>query len=64
MADNDPKHTSLYARDFIVTEGINWWHTPADCPDLNPIENLWHELHVHVSVYSNGGEAKDEARAN
>jgi transposase len=44
MHDNDPKHTSRYVQEFFEEEGINWWKTPPESPDLNPIENLWHEL--------------------
>ena len=44
MQDNDPKHTSKKAAAFFEQEGVNWWRTPAESPDMNPIENLWHEL--------------------
>ena len=29
---------------FIKDNGINYWPTPAESPDMKPIENLWHEL--------------------
>ena len=44
MQDNDPKHTYRAAQDFFTRSGIIWWRTPAESPDMNPIENLWHEL--------------------
>ena len=39
--DNDPKHTSNYVRDFLQSKGIYWWKTPAESPDLNPVEKVW-----------------------
>ena len=44
MQDNDPKRTPRAAAAFMEAEGIRWWKTPAESPDCNPIENLWHEL--------------------
>ena len=47
MQDNDPKHTSHRAQSFFEENRINWWRTPPESPDANPIENLWHELKVN-----------------
>uniref|UniRef100_A0A1X7TCR2 Tc1-like transposase DDE domain-containing protein n=1 Tax=Amphimedon queenslandica TaxID=400682 RepID=A0A1X7TCR2_AMPQE len=44
MQDNDPKHASKIAKNWLERNNVTWWKTPAKCPDLNPIENLWHEL--------------------
>jgi transposase len=43
MQDNDPKHTSRCAREFFADNGIEWWKTPPESPNFNPIETLWHE---------------------
>ena len=40
MQDNGPKHCSSTAQQFYSRVGINWWSTPAESPDANPIENL------------------------
>ena len=44
MQDNDLKHSSSKGRKFYDDEGFNWWSIPAESPDCNLIENLWHEL--------------------
>ena len=48
MADNDPKHSSNYAKDFLQNDDVNWWRTPAESPDLNPIENVGHEMKEYM----------------
>ena len=39
--DNNPKHTSRYIQNFFAANKINWWKSPAESPDLNPIEKVW-----------------------
>ena len=42
--DNDPKHTSRWAQWFFEKHNINWWMSPPETPNLNPIENAWESI--------------------
>ena len=50
--DNDPKHTSKKAKAFMEENDINWFKTPAESPDLNPIEMVWSTMKFHVAKKS------------
>lgn len=32
----------------MENNNVNWWKTPPESPDLNPIENVWHELKEYL----------------
>ena len=49
------------AQSFMREESVNWWKTPAESPDMNPIENLWHE---GKEFFKKGNKASNQARTH
>ncbi len=47
--DNAPCHSSWYTKQFLIQNRIYHFKTPAQSPDLNPIELVWHDLKDYIS---------------
>ena len=49
--DNDPKHSSRYIEEFFKRNNVNWYPTPPESPDLNPIENVWGSMKQYLRTH-------------
>jgi transposase len=46
--DNDPKHTSRLAKEYLNASRISVLPWPSVSPDLNPIEHVWNDVNIRI----------------
>ena len=46
--DQDPKHASSAIEEFFERNNVEWWPSPPESPDLNPIENVWGSMKQYL----------------
>ncbi|GFY36876.1 tc1-like transposase protein [Trichonephila clavipes] len=47
--DNDPKHTTIVTKTWLLYQAPRRLEPPPQSPDLNPMENLWMHLDTEVT---------------
>ena len=61
MQDNNPKHTSNHGKEFMDSNAIYWWKTPAESPDFKPNRK---PLARVKGVHQTRSEAENKSRAS
>ena len=46
--DNDPRHTAMKTKEWLLYNVRRMLKTPPQSPDINPVENLWHLLNLNL----------------
>jgi transposase len=49
--DNDPKHTAIIVKEWLLYNVPKQLHSPPQSPDLNPIEHIWDEVERKLRKY-------------